>query len=93
MNVTWVLINLCVYKLVLEGKGVYLKKVNKWVTPKDGFNVMDPYQSNTKGKGSEDGRFIGTNILNESFLERFNYYYRTPGHWMDLQKKRLFLVL
>ena len=51
---------------VLEGKGVYLKKVNKWVTPKEGFNVM--VTANTKGKGSEDGRFIGTNILNEAFL-------------------------
>ena len=54
---------------VLEGKGVFLKKINKWVTPKDGFNVMAT--ANTKGKGSEDGRFIGTNILNEAFLERF----------------------
>ena len=54
---------------VLEGKGVYLKKVNKWVTPKQGFNVMAT--ANTKGKGSEDGRFIGTNVLKEAFLERF----------------------
>ena len=54
---------------VLEGKGVFLKKVNKWITPKDGFNVIAT--ANTKGKGSEDGRFIGTNILNEAFLERF----------------------
>ena len=54
---------------VLEGQGVYLKKINKWVTPKAGFNVMAT--ANTKGKGSEDGRFIGTNILNEAFLERF----------------------
>ncbi|MEC7181061.1 MAG: MoxR family ATPase, partial [Candidatus Thermoplasmatota archaeon] len=54
---------------VLEGKGVFLKKVNKWVTPKDGFNVIAT--ANTKGKGSDDGRFIGTNVLNEAFLERF----------------------
>ena len=54
---------------VLEGKGVFLKKINKWITAKDGFNVMAT--ANTKGKGSEDGRFIGTNILNEAFLERF----------------------
>jgi hypothetical protein len=54
---------------VLEGKGVYLKKINKWVTPKEGFNVMAT--ANTKGQGSDDGRFIGTNILNEAFLERF----------------------
>ena len=54
---------------VLEGKGVFLKKINKWITAKPGFNVMAT--ANTKGKGSEDGRFIGTNILNEAFLERF----------------------
>jgi len=54
---------------VLEGKGVYLKKVNKWVRPTVGFNVIAT--ANTKGKGSDDGRFIGTNVLNEAFLERF----------------------
>ena len=57
---------------VLEGKGVFLKKINKWITPKDGFNVMAT--ANTKGKGSEDGRFIGTNILNEAFLETVRYH-------------------
>ena len=54
---------------VLEGKGVYLKKINRFVKPAVGFNVLAT--ANTKGKGSEDGRFIGTNILNEAFLERF----------------------
>ena len=54
---------------VLEGKGVYLKKINEWVRPADGFNVIAT--ANTKGKGSETGAFIGTNILNEAFLERF----------------------
>ena len=54
---------------VLEGKGVFLKKINRFVTPSKGFNVLAT--ANTKGKGSEDGRFIGTNILNEAFLERF----------------------
>ena len=54
---------------VLEGKGVFLKKIGKYVTPKEGFNVIAT--ANTKGKGSDDGRFIGTNILNEAFLERF----------------------
>jgi MoxR-like ATPase len=54
---------------VLEGKGVYLKKTNRWVTPKDGFTIIAT--ANTKGKGSDDGRFIGTNVLNEAFLDRF----------------------
>jgi len=54
---------------VLEGKGVYLKKINEWIAPKDGFNVIAT--ANTKGKGSESGAFVGTNILNEAFLERF----------------------
>ena len=70
---------------VLEGKGVYLKKVNKWVTPKDGFNVMAT--ANTKGKGSEDGRFIGTNILNEAFLERFAITIEQPYPANSVEKK------
>ena len=54
---------------ILEGNGVYLKKVGKFVKPAEGFTVVAT--ANTKGKGSEDGRFIGTNVLNEAFLERF----------------------
>ena len=54
---------------VLEGKGVFLKKIGKYVQPAKGFNVIAT--ANTKGKGSDDGRFVGTNILNEAFLERF----------------------
>jgi hypothetical protein len=54
---------------VLEGKGVFLKKIGRFVKPAPGFNVIAT--ANTKGKGSDDGRFIGTNVLNEAFLERF----------------------
>jgi hypothetical protein len=54
---------------ILEGKGVFLKKIGRWVDPASGFNVIAT--ANTKGKGSDDGRFIGTNVLNEAFLERF----------------------
>ena len=54
---------------ILEGKGVFLKKIGKYITPTEGFNVFAT--ANTKGKGSDDGRFIGTNVLNEAFLERF----------------------
>ena len=54
---------------ILEGKGLFLKKIGKFVNPAKGFNVIAT--ANTKGKGSDDGRFIGTNVLNEAFLERF----------------------
>ncbi len=54
---------------ILEGKGIFLKKIGKFVEPAAGFNVIAT--ANTKGKGSDDGRFIGTNVLNEAFLERF----------------------
>jgi len=54
---------------VLEGKGVFLKKVGRYVKPEAGFTVIAT--ANTKGKGSDDGRFVGTNVLNEAFLERF----------------------
>ena len=66
---------------VLEGKGVFLKKIGKFVKPSSGFNVIAT--ANTKGKGSDDGRFIGTNVLNEAFLERFpvtfEQMYPTPS--------------
>tara|TARA_Y100000589_G_scaffold151098_2_gene144065 strand:+ start:18089 stop:19180 length:1092 start_codon:yes stop_codon:yes gene_type:complete len=54
---------------VLEGKGLFLKKTGRYVQPAKGFTVVAT--ANTKGKGSDDGRFIGTNVLNEAFLERF----------------------
>ena len=81
---------------VLEGKGVYLKKINQWVKPAKGFNVLAT--ANTKGKGSETGAFVGTQILNEAFLERFaitiEQDYATPavekkillGHMAEFDK-------
>ena len=54
---------------ILEGKGVFLKKIGRFIQPAKGFNIIAT--ANTKGKGSDDGRFIGTNVLNEAFLERF----------------------
>jgi len=54
---------------VLEGKGLFLKKIGKYIAPAEGFQIFAT--ANTKGKGSDDGRFIGTNVLNEAFLERF----------------------
>lgn len=54
---------------ILEGKPYYFKLKNEMIIPAPGFNVIAT--ANTKGKGSDDGRYIGTNILNEAFLERF----------------------
>jgi len=54
---------------ILEGSGVFVKKINRFVKPAHGFNCIAT--ANTKGQGSDDGKFIGTNVLNEAFLERF----------------------
>jgi len=58
-----------VLQSVMEGNGIFLKKVGRYVKPAPGFNVIAT--ANTKGKGSDDGRFIGTNVLNSAFLDRF----------------------
>ena len=67
---------------ILEGNGVFLKKIGRRIDPTSGFNVIAT--ANTKGKGSDDGRFIGTNVLNEAFLERFpvtfEQEYPTPAN-------------
>ena len=76
---------------VLEGKAILLKKINEIVTPAPGFTILAT--ANTKGKGSEDGRFIGTNILNEAFLERFpitlEQEYPTPAVEKKIVAKEL----
>ena len=55
---------------ILEGSGYLNKKTGEYVSPEKGFTIVAT--ANTKGKGSDDGRFIGTNVLNEAFLERFS---------------------
>ena len=72
---------------ILEGKGVFLKKIGKFVKPTDGFQIFAT--ANTKGKGSDDGRFIGTNILNEAFLERFPITFEQEYPTVVTEKKIL----
>ena len=70
---------------VLEGNGIYIKKINRYIKPAKGFTVIAT--ANTKGKGSDDGRFIGTNILNEAFLERFPVTMEQPYPATSTEKK------
>ena len=72
---------------VLEGSGIFVKKINKWIQPKQGFNVVAT--ANTKGQGSEDGKFIGTNVLNEAFLERFPVTFEQKYPSVAIEKKIL----
>jgi len=70
---------------VLEGKPVLIKKTGEVVTPASGFNVMAT--ANTKGKGSEDGRFIAANIIDEAFLERFTITMEQPYPTSGTEKR------
>ena len=73
---------------IIDGKGVYLKKINKLVRPEPGFNVVAT--ANTKGKGRWKGQFIGTNPLNEAFLERFGVLFEQDYPSASVEKKILF---
>ena len=72
---------------ILEGNGVFLKKIGRYVRPTAGFNVIAT--ANTKGKGSDDGRFIGTNVLNEAFLERFPVTFEQEYPTVSIENKIL----
>ncbi len=72
---------------IIDGKGVYLKKDNRFVMPAAGFTVIAT--ANTKGKGSDDGRFIGTNVMNEAFLERFKITFEQEYPVQSVEKKIL----
>ena len=70
---------------VLEGKSLYIKKTGAVVQPADGFNIIAT--ANTKGRGSEDGRFTGARILDEAFLERFIATIEQPYPTTAVEKK------
>ena len=74
---------------ILEGTGVFLKKIGKFIQPSAGFNVIAT--ANTKGRGSDDGRFIGTNVLNEAFLERFPVTFEQSYPSVKIEEKLLHL--
>ena len=77
---------MCLQSL-LEGKGVYLKKTNQYVKPSAGFTVVAT--ANTKGKGDDSGMFIGANILNEAFLERFAFTFEQDYPTPSVERKIL----
>lgn len=79
--------NLSSLQRVLEGKPFLLKKKNEVVVPLDGFTIIAT--ANTKGKGSDDGRYIFTNILNEAFLERFPITMEQEWASVSIEKKIL----
>jgi hypothetical protein len=79
--------NLMCLQPVLEGKGVFLKKINQWVKPATGFTVFAT--ANTKGKGSDDGRFVGTGVMNEAMLDRFPITLEQPYATRATERKIL----
>lgn len=83
--------NIMCLQPILEGKGVLLKKINKFIEPAPGFTVIAT--ANTKGKGDESGQFMFTNILNEAFLERFPITMEQPYATEAVEKKILNKVL
>lgn len=70
---------------ILEGKPYFNKKTGETVTPAPGFNLVAT--ANTKGRGSDDGKFISANILDEAFLERFAITVEQEYPTMATEKK------
>jgi len=77
--------NLSCLQRVLEGKPFLLKKKNELVVPAEGFTIIAT--ANTKGKGSDDGRYMFTNVLNEAFLERFLNTYEQDWPPVKVEQK------
>jgi hypothetical protein len=76
---------------VLEGKGVFLKKANRMVRPAPGFCIF--LTANTKGKGSDDGRFIGTNVQSEALLDRISFCFEQEYASKAIEKKILMTAM
>ncbi len=72
---------------VLEGKPIHFSLTGEYIVPAEGFNIIAT--ANTKGKGSDSGRYIGTNIMNEAFLERFGETYEQEFPPPAVEKKML----
>jgi midasin (ATPase involved in ribosome maturation) len=70
---------------ILEGKPVLVKKTGEIVEPAEGFNVIAT--ANTKGKGSEDGRFTAASIIDDAFLERFTISVDQQFPSLNIEKK------
>ena len=70
---------------ILEGKPVLVKKTGEVVPPAEGFNVIAT--ANTKGKGSEDGRFTAASIIDDAFLERFTISVDQQFPSLNIEKK------
>ena len=79
--------NMMCLQPVLEGKGVFIKKTGEWVVPAPGFTIFAT--ANTKGKGSDDGRFVGTGIMNEAMLDRFPVTLEQPYPTRGTERKIL----
>ena len=79
--------NLMCLQSVLEGKGIFLKKVGEWITPAEGFTVVAT--ANTKGKGSDSGNYAHTGIMNEAMLDRFPITLEQPYASRATEKKIL----
>jgi len=78
---------LMVLQPVLNGQGIFLKKIGKYVEPAEGFNVFAT--ANTKGKGDDSGKYVTSRILDDAFFGRFAEMYEADYPDFDLYKKIL----
>ena len=75
----------------LQNRPFLIKRLGKVIHPQPGFNITATV--NTKGKGSEDGRFVGTNIMNEAMLDRFRCTFEQDYPGEEVERRILHKVL